>query len=417
MKYAYPSLLLLSACLLCLPSAKAETLRITSTPAGATVEIDGVVVGTTPYEMKVPGGYFHKTHSVFGARLEHDMVLRVSKDGYATKEIEMTQGPMRWMALNGTYHGDYWLLKTDHFDVTMEKVSQSFTGSVSAALSETTRLDMRPELPIEEIVQLSRPAVIRLDRPDGSGSGFVITDTGVIATNAHVAKGQTSLVAVFSSGQKLDARVIYIDEAKDLALLKSEGAEFPHLTFASTSMVHQGQTVIAIGNPGSGLPFSVTKGIVSAVGRKPDFYPGNWIQTDAAINPGNSGGPLLNAHGEVIGMNTWKPVKTGVQGIGFALSSNDLLDVLNRFYPNVSLPDGPTYHPDGFGAVTITSNPDGADIYVDGKFIGNSTATLKLSTGAHTFVLKSPNHAEWQRSLEILKDASVTLKANLESNP
>jgi hypothetical protein len=93
------------------------------------------------------------------------------------------------------------------------------------------------------------------------------------------------------------------------------------------------------------------------------------------------------------------------------------LDVLNRFYPNVSLPDGPTYHPDGFGAVTITSNPDGADIYVDGKFIGNSTATLKLSTGAHTFVLKSPNHAEWQRSLEILKDASVTLKANLESNP
>ena len=89
----------------------AETLKITSNPSGATVEIDGVVAGTTPYEVKLPGGYFHKTHSVFGARLEHPMILRISKDGYATKEIVMTEGPMRWVALNGTDNGDYWVLK------------------------------------------------------------------------------------------------------------------------------------------------------------------------------------------------------------------------------------------------------------------------------------------------------------------
>jgi serine protease Do len=87
--------------------ALAETLKVTSTPSGARVEIDGIAVGTTPYETKVPGGYFHKTHSVFGARLEHPMVLRVSMEGYATKEILMTEGPMRWVALNGTDHGDY----------------------------------------------------------------------------------------------------------------------------------------------------------------------------------------------------------------------------------------------------------------------------------------------------------------------
>src|SRR5260370_42305461 len=129
MKYTCWFLLLLSACLLNMPSVKAETLRVTSNPPGATVEIDGVVVGTTPYEMKVPGGYFHKTHSVFGARLGHAMTLRVSKDGYATKEIGMTEGPMPWVALNGTYHGDYWLLKTNQFDVVLEPVSKSFTGA------------------------------------------------------------------------------------------------------------------------------------------------------------------------------------------------------------------------------------------------------------------------------------------------
>jgi len=93
MKRYYRSLLWFYACLLFLSprTCKGDTLKVTSDPTGATVEIDGVVVGTTPYEMKVPGGYFHKTHSVFGARLGHAMTLRVSKDGYATKEIVMTE--------------------------------------------------------------------------------------------------------------------------------------------------------------------------------------------------------------------------------------------------------------------------------------------------------------------------------------
>jgi hypothetical protein len=77
-------------------TAHAETLKITSTPDGATVEIDGVKVGTTPYEMKLPGGYFHKTS--FGSHLEHSMRLRVSKDNFSSKEMEMTEGPMPYVA-------------------------------------------------------------------------------------------------------------------------------------------------------------------------------------------------------------------------------------------------------------------------------------------------------------------------------
>src|SRR5690242_12297438 len=103
--------------LLCPARASTETLRITSTPAGATVEIDGVLAGTTPFEKDYPGGYFHKTRTSMGSRLEHPMVARLSLAGYAPKEIRMTDGPMEWISVYGRRHGEYWLLKSDHFEV------------------------------------------------------------------------------------------------------------------------------------------------------------------------------------------------------------------------------------------------------------------------------------------------------------
>lgn len=394
--------------------ACADSVTITSSPPGAKVEIDGVAVGTTPYEMKVPGGYLRKTRSVFGARLEHPMVLRLSREGYATKEVEMTEGPMRWIALNGTYHGDYWLLKTDHFDFTLEPVSKSLTGAVVAAVAGNSRVELRPEQSVEDIVQKSKPAVVLLKRPEAQGTGFFITETGVIATNAHVARGEQALVAVLPSGDRIDAKVVYVDADLDVALVKVEGGSFPHLSLADVGTVRQGQAVLAIGNPGGGLPFSVTKGIVSAIGQASDVGHGIWIQTDAAINPGNSGGPLINAYGEVIGINTMKSVGKNVQSIGFALSSADLLQVLYRFYPTVSVsaPASPE-RANGVGTLTVTADPDGAEVYIDGKFVGNAPATLKLSAGSHTVVLKNSGRVDWERSIEILKDSELNLKAQL----
>lgn len=396
------------------PLATAEVLKVTSKPTGARVEIDNIVVGTTPYEVKVPGGYFHKTKTVMGARLEHAMILRVSMDGYATKEITMTEGPMHWMALNGTYHGDYWLLKSDHFDVELEPLSKSFTGTVVATAAGNAKLEMRPELPVEELVERSKPGVVLLNRPDGQGSGFFISETGVIVTNAHVARGEQNLVAILSTGQKLEAKVVYIDSDMDIALLKVEGSGFRHLALTDVANVRQGQTVVAIGNPGLGMPFSVTKGIVSAVGGSAAETHGTWIQTDAAINPGNSGGPLLNAYGDVVGMNTWKIVDKGSQSLGFALSSTDLISVLHRFYPSVS---GPTpaasQAADGVGSVSISSTPDGAEVYVDGKFVGNTPETLKLPVGPHSIKIVGEGKKDWVRSIEILKDSQLNLKAQL----
>jgi serine protease Do len=409
--------LLLPAVVICLLAAPvraaAETLRITSTPPGATVEIDGVAAGTTPFEKDFPGGYFHKTKTSMGARLEHPMVARITLAGYATKEIELTAGPMEWIGLNGRSHGEYFLFKSDHFDVTLEQFSKSFTGSLTAAVAGNAKVEMRPELTVEDVVEKSKPAVVLLKSPRGQGSGFFISDTGVIATNAHVAKGQEALTAILPTGQQLEAKVVYIDSDIDFALVKADGSGFPHLTLADLATVRQGQTVIAIGNPGLGIPFSVTKGIVSAIGQKSDASRGTWIQTDAAINPGNSGGPLLNGYGEVVGMNTSKVVRIGFQSISFALSATDLLEVLQRFYPNLSAPQNAASQAIGFGSVTITSTPDGAEIYVDDKFVGNAQASLKLLAGTHTILLKSPGCTDWQRSIEVLKDSSVTLKVSL----
>jgi PEGA domain/Trypsin len=156
------------------------------------------------------------------------------------------------------------------------------------------------------------------------------------------------------------------------------------------------------------------------------------------INPGNSGGPLLNARGEVIGINTQKLIKKNVTGIGFALSATDLLEVLRRFYPNLALANpgatreaksaAPTEYPessealktysssvaDAVGTVSVSSEPDGAEIFVDDKFLGNAPATLRLPAGPHNIPLKFPGHADWRRTLEVLKSSKTSLKAALD---
>jgi S1-C subfamily serine protease len=266
------------------------------------------------------------------------MIARVSLTGYATHELALTEGPMEWIDLHGRNHGQYWVLKSDEFRVDLDAVGSTFTGSVASNVSAAVQpASVSPELSLEELVRGTKPAVVYLKGLDRSGSGFFVTETGVLATNAHVARGTSAFLAVLPGGLQLEAKVVYIDADLDIALAKVEPPSpdyvFPHLSLADASTVQQGESVLAIGNPGDAMLFSVTKGIVSAVGKFASAGPGTWIQTDAPINPGNSGGPLVNTRGEVIGLNTQKLIKKNVTGIGFALSSTDLLAVLRRFYP------------------------------------------------------------------------------------
>jgi len=221
----YASLALLALSLLA-PRTRAETLTITSSPPGATVEISGLVAGTTPYKTEFPGGYFHKTHTVFGSRLEHSMTLRVTKDGYISRQITLTNGPFEWVAVTGHQHGNYFLLKSDHFDVRLDPVSYGSGGPVETAGTEG-RL---------------RPA-------------FVATGSNERDMNSSV------------------------------------------------------------------------------------------------------------------------------------------------------------------GSVTIASDPPGAEIYIDGKFVGQTPSTIQLSSGTHHIDVKSPGKRDWQRDLDVLKDSQLTLHPVLESSP
>lgn len=161
----------------------------------------------------------------------------------------------------------------------------------------------------------------------GTGSGFVVDASGLILTNRHVVAGASSVTVTFSDGEEREATVLGTDSGNDLALLQVADLpdEVSAIPLGDSDAVEVGETVIAIGSP-FGLEGTVTQGIISATERT--FSDGSsllrgLLQTDAAINPGNSGGPLLNAQGEVIGINTLieSPVEGNV-GVGFAVPIN-----------------------------------------------------------------------------------------------
>jgi PEGA domain len=118
----------------CMPAmrARSETLTITSTPPGANVEIDSSESGTTPLQLKYPGGYFHKTQTVFGTRLEHSMTLRISKTGFVAQRLVLTDGPFQWVAINGRHQGNYWRLKSDHFELHLEPTFENTSASLNS---------------------------------------------------------------------------------------------------------------------------------------------------------------------------------------------------------------------------------------------------------------------------------------------
>ena len=175
----------------------------------------------------------------------------------------------------------------------------------------------------------------------GSGSGVVYSkdgDKAFIVTNTHVIKDAKKIEIVFQSGEKTDAEVVGSDALTDLAVLKIDSKHVEStLEFGDSDSLRAGDSVVAIGNP-LGLDFSgtVTQGIVSAVNRAIDVNTdaGQWtmnvIQTDAAINPGNSGGALLNSEGKVIGINSLKISENGVEGLGFAIPSNEVVPLLKE---------------------------------------------------------------------------------------
>ncbi len=160
--------------------------------------------------------------------------------------------------------------------------------------------------------------------PQGAGSGFVWDDQGHIVTNFHVVQGGDAFLVTLRDQTQLEARVVGVDPNKDIAVLQVDKPEkLKPVKVGSSDALQVGQTAIAIGNP-FGLDHSLSKGVISALGRQVQGIGGvtirGMIQTDAAINPGNSGGPLLDSGGNLIGMNTMIFSRSGSSaGVGFAV--------------------------------------------------------------------------------------------------
>ncbi len=172
----------------------------------------------------------------------------------------------------------------------------------------------------------------------GIGSGVIISPEGYIVTNNHVVDGATDIKVTLSDRRILAAKVVGTDPLTDLAVIKVDAANLPNIPIGDSSSLRPGQTVLAFGNP-YGFRFTVTRGIVSALNRPnptaDPHKPGQFIQTDAAINPGNSGGPLVNARGEVVGINTFLFSPSGAfSGMSFAIPTqivNPVVQSLVRY--------------------------------------------------------------------------------------
>ncbi len=171
----------------------------------------------------------------------------------------------------------------------------------------------------------------------GASSGWIIDSSGLIVTNNHVVEGAQSITVTLEDGRTFSAESVHTDPVADLAVVKINAQNLPALQIGDSSKLQVGEQVVAIGNS-LGMGISATEGIVSAVGVSLSLSPGetlsDLIQTDAAINPGNSGGPLVNALGEVVGINSAKVAQVGVEGTGYAISVNEAKPIIDQLIKN-----------------------------------------------------------------------------------
>jgi len=189
------------------------------------------------------------------------------------------------------------------------------------------------------VVKKAAPSVVGISTESysnfmsvSSGSGIILSEDGYIVTNAHVISGGDSIAVTLEDGTVYAAYLIGSDEFTDIAVIKIDAEGLPAAEFGNSNDVKVGETAVAIGNPTGQLMGTVTCGIISAVSRNIMINNNmmELMQTDASINSGNSGGPLINKHGQVIGINSAKLSATGYEGIGFAIPINTVKPIVEE---------------------------------------------------------------------------------------
>jgi S1-C subfamily serine protease len=315
-------------------------------------------------------------------------------------------------------------------------------GSEAHPLDDTPLLDAYSQAVVSTAEKIS-PSVVKIEvaqagrsrsgeprERQGGGSGFVFAPDGLILTNSHVVHGATRIRVSLPDGRGFPAHTIGDDPASDLAIIRIDA---PHLVAAplgDSRQIRVGQLVIAIGNP-YGFQYTVTAGVISALGRSLRSYSGRLIedviQTDASLNPGNSGGPLVTSDGQVVGVNT--ATIQGAQGLCFAIGINTAKFVAGRLLQEgrirrsqigVEAQNTPLHRrlvrfydlPQESGVVVISVEPGGpaqraglreGDVIValDGKPVAGVDDLQRLLTDARVGVNSSLTVVRYTEKLEL----------------
>lgn len=311
----------------------------------------------------------------------------VNDDDRNRERVENRKKTARWVTavaggvvvalLGGSIgsYATYRVLKDDKIVSSVSYAAPEFSSSSDGSLT------------ISEAFEKVKPAVVTISTKSiqeimgglysqevqGLGSGFIINEDGYILTNYHVIDGSTDVKVLLSNGNEASAKVVNYDSSMDIAMLKLEdGTDIPGVAeLGDSDALYPGQDVIAIGTPLSKeFAQTLTKGVVSAVGRQVGSESGNTlevIQTDAAINSGNSGGPLVNTKGQVIGINSMKLGNSGsssnasIEGMGFSIPINvakERIDSLSK--PILTL---------GINVVVIDSQKAAQSGYPEGLYV------------------------------------------------
>jgi len=241
-----------------------------------------------------------------------------------------------------------------------------------------------------QIIKKVKPSVVGIvsSVPYGqiAGSAIIMTEDGYIITNQHLVDSATAVKVVFEDGTEYDAEIIGQDAKTDLAVVKIDATGLTPAEFGDSTVLEEGEPVIAIGNPtGLKLFATATSGIVSAVNREitVDDRVFTLIQTDAAINSGNSGGPLINQYGQVIGINSIKIATSSIEGLGFAIPISEAQDVINSLIKYGYVRERPVIGITGANinerAAIIYNMPRG--VYVEEVSSGSGASAAGLQPG------------------------------------
>ena len=290
----------------------------------------------------------------FGAEPQKDPKTSKPKKGYMKKVALVVGAAVLFGAVGGvTMQGTSYL--TGKLLGKNTKSTVSTTKTVSNAKLTTSTSTVTSD--VSDIVENTLPSIVSItnmsvqevqnffggtsqQESESAGSGIIISQNDselLVVTNNHVVEGSDTLTVTFNDGNSVEAQIKGTDSARDLAVVAVPLDKISDdtmnaikvATLGDSDSLKVGEPAIAIGNA-LGYGQSVTTGIVSATGRTIDGFDGEYIQTDAAINPGNSGGALLNANGEVIGINSAKINSSAVEGMGFAIPISDASDVIQN---------------------------------------------------------------------------------------